>query len=105
MWMTPFSGPSQRSCESPASSRQNAAEIGGEVLERSADDVMTEGFDCGGANLVAAPNRKRQPVAFEAAVGLENHVRGGVIGIGVHGIGADRPLATSEIGDPGLRDR
>jgi hypothetical protein len=25
MWITPFSGPSQRSCESPASDRQNAA--------------------------------------------------------------------------------
>ena len=52
--MTPFSGPSHRSCGSPVSSPPERAEIGGEFLERLADDEMAEGFDRGCAHLVAA---------------------------------------------------
>ena len=42
MWMTPFSGPSQRSCESPASDRQNAAEVGEDLVDVAADDQRRE---------------------------------------------------------------
>ena len=42
-----------------------AGEVGGDVVERAADDEMAERFDRGGAHFVAAPDRERQPVAFE----------------------------------------
>lgn len=64
------------------------SEIGGDVAEIVSDDEMTERFDGRRAHLVAAANRERQAVTFEPSVRLENHIRRGVIGIGMHGIRA-----------------
>src|SRR3982074_14813 len=75
MWMTPFSGPSHRSCESPASARQNAAGsaarsapprlpasrerpperggLGEDLVDGAADHQRRERADRLGAHLVA----------------------------------------------------
>ena len=94
--MTPFSGPSQRSCDSDARLRQNPAKSGGDVVEPPADDEMPERLDRRRAHLVAAADRERQAVPFEPAVGLQDDVRRGVVGIRVHGVGAG---AVREVGN------
>ena len=68
--MTPFSGPSQRSCDSPARLCQNPPKSDVMSREVAADDEMPERLDGGGAHFVAAADRERQAVPFEPAVGL-----------------------------------
>ena len=67
--MTPFSGPSQRSCESLASIRQNAGEVGRDLRERATDDERAKRLNRQRADFVAAADRERQPVPFETGVG------------------------------------
>ena len=73
------------------------AEVRRDVAEIAADDKMPERFDGGRAHFVAAADRKRQAVPFEAAVGLEDDVRRRIVGIGVHGVGAHLILRRREI--------
>ena len=64
-----------------------AGEVGRDVVEALADDEVTERVDRRGAHFVAAPDRERQAVPFEAGVGPQDHVRRRVVGIDVHGVG------------------
>ena len=66
-WMTPFSGPSQRNCSSPASDRQNAAEVVDDRFERPPDDQWGQRTDGLDAQLIAPADREGQPVAGEPA--------------------------------------
>jgi hypothetical protein len=50
---------------------------------------MPERVDRRRAHFVPSPDRERQAVAFEFLVGLEDHVRGGIVRVGVHRIAAD----------------
>ena len=97
--MTPFSGPSQRSCESRRQPAPEAGEVARDVLERAADDEVAERVESPRRTFVAAADRERQSVAFEGAVGLQNDVGRRVVRIGVHGVGAVQPCATSENAD------
>ena len=72
--MTPFSGPSQRSCDSPGKAVPEPAEVRRDVAQIAADDEMPECLDGGRAHFVAAADRKRQAVSFEPAVRLEDDV-------------------------------
>ncbi len=50
------------------------AQVCDQVLERPADYQITMSVDCGHAHLIAAANRKGQPVAFERTIGLEDDI-------------------------------
>ena len=63
-------------------------EVGGDVLETLTHDEMPEGVDRRRAHFVAAADRERQAVAFDAAVGAKHDVRRRIIGIGMHRVGA-----------------
>ena len=70
--------------------RQRPPERGGlgeDLVDVAADDQRREGADRLGADLVAAADREREAVPLEAAVGVEDHVGGGVVGILVDRVG------------------
>ena len=89
-WMTPFSGPSQRSWLSPVSARQNAAQVGGDRLERAADDERRRARGSPATHdLVAAADREGQAVTLQSIVRRsEDHVGGRVVRRRVHRVGA-----------------
>jgi hypothetical protein len=64
-----------------------SGKIRGDVVEPTADDEVAERLDAGGADFVAAADGKRQAVALEARIGPQDHVRRGVIGVDVDGVG------------------
>ena len=76
--MTPFSGPSHRSCESATSRRQNSPRFATSLLDRRALDVRRKSLDRGHADLGAPTDRERQAVASEAVrmIGFQHDVRG-----------------------------
>ena len=84
-----FLGPSQRSCESPASAARTA-EVRDHVLEAPADDERRERVDRRDAHLVAAADREGEPVAFEPPSVWRIDVGRRVVGIRVHRVGATR---------------
>ena len=89
MWMTPFCGPSQRSCESPASSRQNAAGVGRRSRRRRGPTTSGAKARIASAQIsLPRPMVKVKPCPSSAAVGVQDDVGGGVVGILVHGVGA-----------------
>ena len=61
--------------------------VGGHVSQRQPDDEVAERFDRRDAHLVAAADRERQTVSLETGVGSKDHIRGGIVGIDVHGVG------------------
>ena len=65
-WITPFSGPSQRSCESDASRRQNPAKSEVTSARCQPDDEVAKRFDRRDAHLVAPADRERQTVSLES---------------------------------------
>src|SRR5690349_1560070 len=82
--------------------------IGGERLQRLADNQGRERPAGGYAQLVAAPDGEGQAVAFEAigAISLKHNICGRVIGIAIHGIravecarGGEADVARYDIGD------
>ena len=85
-WMTPFSGPSQRSWESVTSRRQKPPRSATRSLDAGADDVRRERFDGGDADFGPTSDREREAVSGEPArvVGLEHDIGGRVVGIRVH---------------------
>jgi hypothetical protein len=71
--------------------RERAPESSGvarKLGERPADDEMFEGEDRGHTYFIAAADREGEPVALEVGGGTQDHVRGRVVRIRVHGIGA-----------------
>lgn len=62
--------------------------MGGELFEGVADDQRAEGVDGGDDDLIAATNGEGEAVAFMGAVGGEDDVCGGVVGVGVHRVRA-----------------
>ena len=63
---------------------------GGDRLQRLADDQRRQRVRGGDADLVAAADRERHAVALDAvgAVRLQHHVGCGIVGVGVHRVGA-----------------
>jgi hypothetical protein len=79
-----------------AVARQPAPEragVGQHRLELEADDQRRERLDRGDLDLGPAPDRERERVPLEpvAGVGAQDHVRAGVVGARVHGIGSVEP--------------
>jgi hypothetical protein len=87
--MTPFSGPSQRSCESWHQLAPQAAEVGEDRLDLAADDVLGQRSDRGHLDVVAAADGEDEAVPFVPVLGVrgQQHVRRGVVGVRVHGVG------------------
>ena len=87
--MTPLSGPSQRSCESPVRCLQNAP-----GLDVNAENSWpkTNGrrlFNRFAGDFIAATDRKGEAMTFVLAViARQNNVSGRIVGIGIHRIGA-----------------
>ena len=71
-----------------ASARQNAAGSAKISSSVAADDQRRERADRFGADLVAAADREREAVPLESPSVLQDDVRGGVVRILVHRIGA-----------------
>ena len=65
-WMTPFSGPIQRSWLSPTSSRQKAPDVREQLRLGPAEDQRPERLDRGHDDLGAATDGECEAVAFEA---------------------------------------
>ena len=89
MWMTPFSGPSQRSWLSPVSSRRERRR--GRRGRSSTGSPTTSGASAwmpATCDVVAAPDGEGQPVPLLAAAGPHDHVGGRVVGVGVHRVRA-----------------
>ena len=63
-WMTPFSGPIQRSWLSPVTAPE-AAEVGGDAAQLCGRDQLRQEPDGRDAQLVAAADREGYAVAFE----------------------------------------
>ena len=85
MWTTPFSGPSQRNCESPTVADHNVAGTGDHGVDRSAEHDVGDGVDRRPLDLVATPDRERKRVAGEPIdVGAQHEVRGRVVRVRVH---------------------
>ncbi len=83
MCMTPFSGPSHRSCESCDQLLVEPAQ----VLDVPPDHVRLQRADRRRLHVVAAPDGEREPVPVEPVVRRQHHVGRGVVGIGVHRVG------------------
>ena len=91
-----------------------AAEVADYVVVFRADDQMLQRADGCHHNFVAAPERERHAVAFDAVarVGRQYYIRRGIVGVGVHGVGAversgswGSDIADSEPGDGARHDR
>ncbi len=74
-WMTPFSGPSQRSCPWLTSSRQNAAPVADQLVEVASDQERGQLLDGRAAQVVAPADRERHAHALVLPVGLEERRR------------------------------
>ena len=68
MCMTPFSGPSQRSCPSQVSSREQAADVGDEIGDVPPDDVGGQRPHRGAGDVVAPPGGEEQRVPAQVGV-------------------------------------
>src|SRR5580692_4306020 len=66
------------------------AEVADNVLVVRADDQVLQRANCSHHNFVPAPERERHSVAFDAVarVSRQHHVSGGIVGVGMHGVGA-----------------
>ncbi len=75
-----------------------AAHVGPDPVEALAHDERLEGMDRGDADLGAPAARERQPVTVDPVVtiGAQDHVRGGVVRIGVHRVGPVEPARRRE---------
>ncbi|MNV64340.1 hypothetical protein D3C71_1569770 [compost metagenome] len=63
--------------------------IGGDLFQSDTDDLVLQRADRRAADLIAAANGKSQPVAAQiGAIGLQDHISGGVVGIRIHRIGS-----------------
>src|SRR5258707_1071160 len=60
------------------------AEVAGNIVQTSTDDVWGERLDGRGAKLIAAPNRERQAVPFQITISLQDDIGSGVVGIAIH---------------------
>ena len=69
-WMTPFSGPIQRSWLSPTSARQNSPISAEERVGPTPDDERPERVDAGDHDLGPAADRERQPMPLEPVAGV-----------------------------------
>ena len=89
MWITPFSGPSQRSWLSRDEPAPEAGHVGEHAVEVEPDHERCEGVDGGDLDLRAAPHREGEAVALETVPGvrLDHDVRGGVVRVRVHRVG------------------
>ena len=61
--------------------------IGEQFVHVAADDEDRQLLDRRATQVVAGADGERHADALVLAVGLEEHVRAGVVGVGVHGIG------------------
>ena len=82
------------------------AEVRGDGGERTSDDQRRERADGGNNDLIPSTNGEGEPVALMRAVGFENDVGGGVIGIGIHRVrsielarGGKADVSDDEVGD------
>ena len=106
-WMAPFSGPIQRSCESPVRRRAKGAEAAPELLDVEAEHERGEHVDRATDDLGAATDGERQTVPLAGrivrvgSVGAEHDVRGRVVRIGVHRVGAVERIGG---GEPDVED-
>ena len=103
-WMTPFSGPTQRSWPSPDERSPERPRVGLDRLERPADDERRERLDRRDAQLVAATGGEGQPVTLEPVpgVGPEDDVRRRVVGLL---LSASDPSRVSDVGNRMSRTR
>ena len=84
-----------------------AAQIGTDLLQGAAHHEVLQGVHRGDADLGAAPQGEGDAVAFQSClVGVQDDVRGRVIGVGVHGVrsvqvggGGKADVAYGEMGD------
>ncbi len=90
------------------------AEVADYLVIFRADDQVLQRANCSHYNFVAAPERERHAVAFDtvARVRRQYYVRRGIIGVGVHGVGAVErsgswcsDISDSEPGDGARHDR
>ena len=75
-----------------------AAHVADDPVEAAADDERLEGVDSGDADLGAAAAREGEAVPLDAVVrvGAQDDVRGRVVRIGVHRVGAVEPARGRE---------
>ena len=64
------------------------SEVARHLIDVAADHKGGERAERVGHDVVAASDREDEPVAAAAVVGTQGGVGGGVIGIGIHGVGA-----------------
>ena len=69
MWITPFSGPSQRNCGSPVSSRPNGPRFA-DVVDIAAHQAAARALMAGSLDVVAATGGEGEAVALESVPGV-----------------------------------
>ena len=97
MCITPFSGPSQRSCPSQISSRAKPPRSSDETGDVPADDVGRQRPHRGAGDVVAPAGGEEQRVPRRSGSSvLQHQVGGGVVGLGFM---ASEPSSSREVGN------